>query len=62
MGQFSVAGIVTSYPLFEEPVYGPNGQATDCHVNINPGIVFATPIHEAIKVIEANPIGFLIPN
>lgn len=59
-GQFSVAGIITSYPTFEEPVVDEKGQTTDFHININPGIVFASPILEAVKLIEDNSIGFRI--
>ncbi len=57
-GQFSVGGIVTSYPSFGEPVVDRDGVETGDFVGMNPGIVFATSIHEAIKIIEGNPNGF----
>jgi len=57
-GQFSVAGIVTSYPTYNEKVYDEKGHATNFHIRINPGIVFAAPILEAVKLIDDNPIGF----
>ncbi|MDC1430309.1 hypothetical protein N8140_01440 [Octadecabacter sp.] len=60
---FCVAGIVTSYPVFEEPVFKMReGEQVEIEyfVENNPGMVHVTPIEVAIHLIEQNQIGLPI--
>ena len=58
--QFNVAGIVSAYPAPSEPVYNAEGKEIG-YIRNNPGIVIAYSIQRAIEYIEANPIGFELP-
>ena len=58
--QFSVAGIVSAYPAPSEPVYNSEGEEIG-YIRNNPGIVVAYSIQRAIEYIDANPIGFELP-
>lgn len=57
---FIVAGVVSSYPAPQEPVFDPGGNRTGHYVQTNPGIVNAFHIEPAIGMIQANPIGLKI--
>ena len=60
---FCVAGIVTSYPVFEEPVFKMReGEQVEIEyfVENNPGMVHVIPIEVAIHLIEQNQIGLPI--
>ncbi|MEP3638217.1 MAG: serine protease [Paracoccaceae bacterium] len=57
---FCVAGIVTSYPVFDEPVFemrGTEKTETEYFVENNPGMVHVTPIEVAMRLIERNQTG-----
>ncbi len=56
--QFSVAGVVASYPTYNEPVFDNNQKETNLFIQNNPGLVIVYDIQHAVKLIEANPIGF----
>lgn len=58
--QFRVAGVVSSYPSFSEPVFDAHGNETDLHIRNNPGFVTATDIRYVTELIEQNPAGYLL--
>ena len=65
-----VAGVVSRFPLSPlNPIVNENGNiiADEDEVPLgfvqeNPGFVVAVSIHHAIELIDANPIGFELPN
>ena len=66
---FRVAGVVCSYPCLRKPITNKCGHdLTDANDNPigyygeNTGFVVAVNIKHAIEIIDANPIGFELPN
>lgn len=57
---FCVAGIVSGLPIVKELVYNEEGKEAGYYLE-NPGFVQAIKIGHAIELIEANPIGFELP-
>lgn len=55
---YAVAGVVSSYPTYKEPVFNAAGNSTGHFILNNPGIVIAHGIKHAVKMCKANPIGF----
>ncbi|MXX92225.1 MAG: trypsin-like peptidase domain-containing protein [Chloroflexi bacterium] len=54
---FQVAAVVSAYQIEEEPVLHSTGAETGLHLQTNTGLIHAYDIKEAIKLIDANPIG-----
>ena len=60
--EFNVAGIVSAYPTYPEPVVDSNGKETGLYTKNNPGIIIGYNISHATDIIDKNPIGFPIKN
>jgi len=57
---YSVAAVISAYRF--NPVHVHHaGTPTPLTVNENTGIIIAYPINHAVRLIEANPIGFMLP-
>lgn len=69
-GDFRVAGIISHYPTpILEPIVNEQGctivdqdNNPVAYFQENPGFVVATAITHATDLIDANPIGFELPN
>ena len=56
-----VAGVVVSYPKRFQPVVDDHGN-TVAHAQENPGLVLAISFSHVVALIDANPIGFVLPS
>ena len=69
VNELQVAGIVANYPMPSwEPIVNKHGKAiVDVHNEPfaffpeNPGLVVAYDVRHAIELIDANPVGFVLP-
>lgn len=66
---FHVGGVISNYPTpvvepivdrYGEPILGEDGRPTG-YFNENQGLVVAFDIRHAIDLIDANPVGFVLP-
>ncbi|KRG47355.1 hypothetical protein ARC20_03225 [Stenotrophomonas panacihumi] len=58
--RFKVAGIVTAFRYVDEPIYD-GDQELPFVLRQNTGIMVATGVSSALRLINANPIGFALP-
>jgi hypothetical protein len=59
--EFSLAAIVSGYRFNEEPIYQ-DGTALPLRYRENTGLILAYPIHFAVELARANPIGAKHPD
>ncbi|WP_039918728.1 trypsin-like peptidase domain-containing protein [Cellvibrio mixtus] len=59
--KFSLAGIVSKYRTEHGSVVCEEGNSTGWTVEYNTGLTIGTDISEAVKIINQNPIGLLLP-
>lgn len=55
-----IAGVVSSYPTYLEPVVDVDGNEKGLFIKNNPGILIANDIRFALELIDRNPIGLPI--
>ncbi len=58
--QFCLAGIVSAYPSYLEPVVDVHRRELNLYVQNNPGILIAYDIKNACDIIALNPIGISV--